>query len=232
MNEATTQPQRRVRIAPSILTADFGRLAEQSRAAEAGGADLFHLDIMDGQFVPQLSFGTEVVAAIRAATSIPIEAHIMVQRPQEHFESLARAGAKTLVFHEEADGHVLRSIEAIHALGCAAGIAISPDTPVERAEELLDAVDEVVIMLVYPGRGGQDMLAQHLDKVRRLRAALQSSSRTVTIEVDGGVKAHNIAQCAAAGVDQVVAGSAIYNPNETPQQALAALRTALAAGAR
>jgi ribulose-phosphate 3-epimerase len=217
-----------LRIAPSILTADFGRLAEQVRAAEEGGADLFHLDIMDGHFVPQLSFGSEVVAAVRRATGVPIEAHMMVERPEEHFESLARAGAETLVFHAEAAGDVLARIASIRALGCRAGVAINPDTPVERAQAILQLVDEVVVMLVHPGRGGQEMLVEHLEKVRRLRAAAGLLSSALVIEVDGGVKAHNIAQCAEAGVDQVVAGSAVYNDRETPGEALAALRRALA----
>lgn len=227
MTNARTPGHRTVRIAPSILTADFGRLAEQVRDAEAGGCDLFHLDIMDGHFVPQLSFGAEVVAAVRRATSVPLEAHMMVTHPEQQFEVLARAGAGTLVFHLEAEGDARARIAAAHALGCAAGIAISPDTPVEAAEALLDVVDEVVVMLVYPGRGGQEMLVQHLDKVRRLRAAIARSGRAVTIEVDGGVKAHNAALCMVAGVDQFVAGSAVYNANQTPQEALAALRAAL-----
>jgi ribulose-phosphate 3-epimerase len=217
-----------VRIAPSILTADFGKLAEQVRAAEDGGADLFHLDIMDGHFVPQLSFGPEVVAAVRSATTLPIEAHMMVARPEEHFESLARAGAQTLVFHVESEGDVLARIAAVRALGCRAGVAINPNTPVERAQAILQLIDEVIVMLVHPGRGGQEMLVEHLEKVRRLRAAAGFLGRDVTLEVDGGVKAHNIAQCAVAGVDQVVAGSAVYNDRETPAEALAALRRALA----
>lgn len=225
------RPMHAVRIAPSILTADFGRLAEQIRAAEAGGCDLFHLDIMDGRFVPQITFGAEVVAAVRSATSLPLEAHMMVARPDEQFEALARAGAQTLVFHLEAEGDAGAHIAAVRALGCAPGVAISPGTPAAAAEALLDAVDEVVVMLVHPGRGGQEMLVEHLDKVRRLRAALARSGRAVTLEVDGGVKVHNAALCAAAGADQCVAGSAVYNAQQTPQQALAALRTALAAEA-
>lgn len=217
-----------VRIAPSILTADFGRLAEQARDAVAGGADLFHLDVMDGHFVPQLSFGAEVIAAIRAATDVPIEAHMMVSHPDQQFEALARAGADRLVFHLESDGDPRAHIEAARALGKTVGIAISPDTSVEAAEALLDSIDEVVVMLVYPGRGGQEMLVDHLAKVRRLRELVVARGLDVTLEVDGGVKTHNALQCVEAGADQLVAGSAVYNRTETPQQALAALRRALA----
>lgn len=219
-----------VRIAPSILTADFGRLAEQIRDAEAGGADLFHLDVMDGQFVPQLSFGPSIVEAVRKATSLPIEVHMMVARPQEHFESFAQAGAQTLVFHFESDGDPVAHIETVRRLGLLAGIAINPATAAEAITALLPALDEVIVMLVHPGRGGQEMLAEHLDKVRVLRGAVAALGRPITLEVDGGVKAQNASMCIAAGVDQFVAGSAVYNPNETPQQALAALRRAIAAG--
>ncbi len=216
-----------VRIAPSILTADFGNLAQQARDAVAGGADLFHLDVMDGHFVPQLSFGAEVIAAIRAATDVPIEAHMMVTHPDQQFEALARAGADRLVFHLEAEGDTQGHIRTARALGASVGIAISPDTPVAAAEALLDSIDEVIVMLVYPGRGGQEMLVEHLAKVRRLRELVTARGLDVTLEVDGGVKAHNIAQCVEAGVDQLVAGSAAYNRTETPQQALAALRRAI-----
>ncbi|RLT44375.1 MAG: ribulose-phosphate 3-epimerase [Chloroflexi bacterium] len=221
---------RHIGIAPSILTADFGRLAEQIRDAEAGGADLFHLDIMDGQFVPQLSFGPSIVEAVRKATSLPIEVHMMVARPSEHFESFAQAGAQTLVFHLEADGKPHAHIEAIHRLGLLAGIAINPGTPVAAVASLLPTLDEVIVMLVHPGRGGQEMIVEHLDKVVQLRAITATLDRAVVLEVDGGVKTHNASACVAAGVDQFVAGSAVYNASETPQQALAGLRAALAAG--
>lgn len=219
--------EQRAQIAPSILTADFGRLAEQVQAAEAGGCDLFHLDVMDAHFVAQLSFGPSIVEAVRRATSLPIEVHMMVERPHEHFASFAAAGAQRLIFHYEAQGEPSRHIEAVHELGCEAGAAINPETPVSALEPLLGALDEVVVMLIKPGRGGQEMMPEHLDKVRQLRARLDDLGRDVPIEVDGGVKVHNAASCVLAGANILVAGSAVYNEQETPEEAMAALRSAL-----
>ena len=215
-------------IAPSILTADFGRLAEQIRAADAGGADVWHLDIMDGHFVPPLSFGKEVIAAVRAVTSKPIEAHLMVAHPAEQFADMAKAGAGRLILHFEAvasDVEIARNhIAQARALGCEVSIAINPETPAEALLPLLDAIDEVVVMLIRPGWGGQEANLDHLAKVRAIRAAAPG----IVIEVDGGVKAHNARTCVDAGATLLVAGSAVFNPTQTPQEAIAALRASLA----
>jgi ribulose-phosphate 3-epimerase len=153
---------------------------------------------------------------------------MMVERPDEHFEAFAAAGAQRQIFHYEALGEPSAHIEAVHRLGCEAGIAINPETPASALDTLLRALDEIVVMLIEPGRGGQEMMPEHLEKVRELRARLNALGREVQIEVDGGVKAHNAASCVLAGADILVAGSAVYNPQETPEHALAALRAALA----
>jgi len=221
----------RAKIAPSILTADFGRLAEQVRAAEEGGIDLWHLDVMDGHFVPPLSFGKEVIAAVAAATDGRfIEAHMMVAKPAEQFADLAEAGAQRLIFHYEAAGSVEASREHIQmcrALDRQAGIAINPETPVEAIAPLLRDLDEVTVMLIRPGWGGQQMQPALLEKVSDLAARIAAEGITLEIEVDGGVKTHNAARCAVAGATILVAGSAIFNPNETPQAASASLFAAL-----
>lgn len=217
----------RALIAPSILTADFGRLAEQARAAEAGGADLWHLDVMDGHFVPPISFGREVIAAVRAASTLFIEAHLMVAKPAEQFADMAAAGAQRLIFHYEAvrDIDAAREhIAAARTLGCEAGIAINPETPAEALFPLLDALDEVIVMLIRPGWGGQQMQPALLDKVRTLRARATASGLPLPIEVDGGVKPHNASMCVEAGATLLVAGSAVFNDAQTPEQALGEIR--------
>jgi ribulose-phosphate 3-epimerase len=218
-----------VLIAPSILSADFSRLGEQVALVAQGGADLIHVDVMDGHFVPQLSFGPEVVAAVRAATNLPIEVHLMVSDPADHLAVFAGAGAERLIFHAEAHGEPQTLIAAITGLGCEAGIALSPETPAEAAFPYLEDLAGVTVMLVHPGRGGQQMLDEHLSKVPLIRhEANERGNNTLDIEVDGGVKSLNARRCVEAGATRLVAGSAVYRPGVTPQQALAELLAAIA----
>lgn len=214
---------RRIQLAPSILTADFGRLAEEVRAAELGGADMLHIDIMDGQFVPPITFGPVVVEALRKATNLPFDLHLMVVQPERYFDQYADL-VDTMSFHVEAGVHANRFVDSIHRLGKRAGICLNPSTPVAAIEELLPDVDQVMVMTINPGWGGQQMLPRQLDKVRRIRAMADSAGLAVEIEIDGGVKVDNLADCVAAGADNLVCGSSVYNPNSPVAENLAELR--------
>lgn len=217
-----------VQIAPSILTIDYGRMAEQIGAAEAAGADLWHLDVMDGHFVPPITFGDNIVAAVRRLSALPIEVHMMVANPADQFGALAEAGADRLIFHLEAtsdldDARAL--ITAARALDREVGVAISPETPAVALRPLIESIDEVVVMLIKPGWGGQQMNEELLEKVAAVRSLDDGRLR---VEVDGGVKAHNAGRCIDAGADTLVAGSAVFNPDQTPAEALGELRAAIA----
>ena len=221
-----------IRLAPSILTADFGNLAEQIRAAEAGGADYIHLDVMDGHFVPAITFGPLVVEAVRAVARLPLDIHLMVADPESQIETFAAAGGDIINFHIEATEHADRLLRRIHALDKRAGICLNPATPIAAVEEVLDVADQVMVMMINPGWGGQTLIPSMFDKVRRLRALLGERALTPDIELDGGVKAGNVAQCIAAGADVLVCGSSVYNADASPQENLRQLRAAAQATAR
>jgi ribulose-phosphate 3-epimerase len=217
-----------IKLAPSILTADMARLGEQIRAAEAGGADYIHLDVMDGRFVPPITFGPMVVDAVRRHTKLPLDVHLMIDEPERQFEQFVEAGANILNFHVEAARHADRLLRRIHALRCRAGICLNPATPLSAIEEVLDVVDQVMIMTINPGWGGQKLLPPMIAKVRRLRGMLDERGLSPDIEVDGGVKTNNIAACVEAGARILVCGSSVYNSEASPRQNLRALRTAAA----
>ena len=215
----------RVKFAPSILTADFGRLADEVRAAEAGGADLLHLDVMDGRFVPNITFGALLVETLRKVTALPFDLHLMTVQPERLIEQFADA-ADTINVHIEVSPHINRTLDAIHRLGKRAGVCINPGTPVAAIEESLPDVDQVMVMTINPGWGGQQMIPRQLDKVARIRGLLDAGGHSADIEIDGGVKVGNIAQCAHAGASIVVCGSSVFNAEKSPAENIAELRKA------
>ena len=217
-----------VKLAPSILTANFANLAEQVQAAERGGADMLHLDVMDGHFVPNITFGPLLVAALRKVTALPFDVHLMVENPDRQVDAFVEAGAHTVNFHVEATSHAHRVVQQIRQRGARAGVCLNPATPVATVEELLPDVDQVMVMTINPGWGGQQLLESTLPKVERIRALLNERGLKADLEIDGGVKVDNVARCAALGANVLVVGSATFNPESTPEDSLAALRKALA----
>lgn len=217
-----------IKLAPSILTADFGAIAEQIRAAEVAGADYIHLDVMDGHFVPPITFGPLVVEAVRKATKLPLDVHLMIEHPERQFEAFAAAGADIINVHVEATPHSDRLLRTIQSMRKRAGIVLNPATPLSAIEDVLDVADQIMVMAINPGWGGQKMLPSALDKVRRLKAMLDARGLKPDIEIDGGVKAANVASCAEAGAAVLVCGSSVYNGEGSPRENMRALRDALA----
>jgi ribulose-phosphate 3-epimerase len=215
--------QRRVEVVPSILSADLGRLAEQVREAEEAGADRIQVDVMDGHFVPNLTFGPGIVAAVRAATSLPIEAHLMIERPELFVEAFATAGATLIEVQVEATSSLYRTVETIHDLGVKAGVAINPATSVEDLREILPYVDLINVMTVEPGFGGQKFIPGSGEKIRRLRAL----SSEVEIEVDGGIDAATAPLVVAAGASVLVAGNSVYGHRGGVAAGIKAIREAV-----
>ncbi len=214
-----------VRIAPSILSADFSRLGEQVQEAQAGGADWIHVDVMDGRFVPNLTIGPPVVRALRPLTTLPLDVHLMIERPELLIPDFTRAGANRITVHVETCPHLRRTIQQIRELGAKPGVTLNPATPLSALEEILPHVDLVLIMSVSPGFGGQFYLPGSTARIARLRQILDERGLAgVELEVDGGITADNAAEAAAAGATVLVAGSAIYNEEATVAANIAALR--------
>lgn len=214
-----------VEIAPSILSADFTRLGEEIAAAERGGAGVVHVDVMDGHFVPNITVGIPVVKSLARATSLPIDAHLMITEPGRYAEQFVEAGARMVSVHVEIDPHLHRTLMSIKAKGAMAGVAVNPTTPLVALEEALAYADYVLIMSVNPGFGGQKFIKTSLDKVRRLRRMIDERGLKTRIEIDGGIDRHNIAEIVAAGAEIIVAGSAVFG-NSDPAQSVRELREA------
>ncbi len=199
-----------MRIAPSVLSADLGRLREQVETAIEGGAEWIHVDVMDGHFVPNLTFGAPVVRALRRITDRPLDVHLMVRHPEHYIGEYADAGATVFTFHPEATVHVQRHLAAVREQGMLAGLALNPSTPVAFAEEVVDQLDLVLVMSVNPGYGGQSYLPSSTEKIRRVRALLDQAGSRAALEVDGGITTDTIAEAWLAGADTFVAGSAVF----------------------
>ncbi|HUQ19371.1 MAG TPA: ribulose-phosphate 3-epimerase [Gemmatimonadaceae bacterium] len=213
----------KARIAPSILSANFARLADDIAMCVEGGADMIHLDVMDGRFVPNITFGEKMIRAVRKLTSLPLDVHMMVEEPEKYFESFADAGANGMTIHVEAAPHLQRQLTRIRELGCLAGAALNPGTSLATVREVTADLDLLLVMTVNPGFGGQEFIPCSTDKVSRARHLLDDSRSDAALEVDGGIARDTIESVWRAGADTFVAGQAIFGSND-PRGEIAALR--------
>jgi len=218
---------RKIKIAPSILSADFSRLGEQVRDAVDAGADYIHVDVMDGHFVPNISIGLPVVESLRRITSIPLDVHLMIEKPELYIERFAGAGADILTVHVEACTHLDSAVNTIKKLGLKAGVSINPATPLSSLDEVLCMADLLLVMTVNPGFGGQEFIAGMVDKIARLKQTMRNRKSGAELEVDGGITAITAPIAAGAGADILVAGSAIFNSSLGIRAALKELRDAV-----
>ena len=216
-----------IRIAPSLLAADFGRLADAAQALEGSGAERLHVDVMDGVFVPNFTFGVETVRSLRRVTSLPLELHLMIVEPERHLQTFADAGADGITVHYESCPHLHRTLTTIRALDCRAGAAINPSTPAHMLDDVLEICDLALVMTIDPGFGGQRLIPHTLHKVELLRREVESQGLDTEVEVDGGVDATNARACVEAGADVLVAGTAVFRHAGGPAAGVEALQAAL-----
>lgn len=217
-----------IKIAPSILSADFTRLGEQVLEVQAAGVDRIQIDVMDGRFVPNITFGTQAVASLRPLTHLTLEVHLMVEPPEDFIGPFAEAGADTIIVHQEATPHLHRAIQHIHSLGKKAGVAINPSTPALLLSEIIGSLDLVLVMTVNPGFGGQEFIMETLPKIREVRRQIEELDLTCEVEVDGGINHETAPLAVEAGADVLVAGSSVFGSNDGVAAAIQSLLSSVA----